>query len=249
MAKKSFRRGFLLTALILAVVFIGCASAPSVSTSTFEGFWTRYDLSDSDPVPPEDWNFLADGSLVIIHLGTKNHSWKQEKNTIVIKINGGFAAYTLQIIDANLVKGTAVNMNNDEWPVELRKIQNPVTLKNKSDGTLAVFGVDSCFILDTATRLYEGLSEEQEASFMVYYMVGDDGRINVSNDESVYEDLFKYYEDDIALWDFDISLKKGSIYIVEFYRNGKEYYGIAANLSFLDEIRFYVIPLENVKKP
>lgn len=244
MAKKSFGQGLLLTAMIFTVVFIGCASAPSVSTSSFEGFWTRYDLSDSDPDAPEDWNFLSDGSLIIIRLGTKNHSWKQEKNKIVIKINDGFAAYTLQIIDGNLLKGTAVNMNNEEWPVELRKIQNPVTLKNKADGTLAVLGVDGYFILDTATRLYEDLSEEQEASLMVYYMVSGDGKINVSNDESVYEDLLKYYKDDMALWDFDISRKKGSIYFVEFYKNGKQYYGIAANLSFLDELRFYVIPLE-----
>jgi hypothetical protein len=116
-----------------------------------------------------------------------------------------------------------------------------------ADGSVAVLGVNGYFILDPATRLYLNLSEDQEDEFMLRYMVKDDEFNVLSPDDNnlVYADLIRYYEDDSALWSFDIVEQKGSIYSVVFTRGGKSYHGIAANMSFLEEFRFYVVLLED----
>jgi hypothetical protein len=234
--------------LVIGFVFVmaGCGSSPvsvqGTAPSPFEGFWTRIDLSESDDaLAPEDWEFLSGGSLFILRVGTKNHSWKQDGTIIVVNTNDNFATYTLEIVNDNLLKGTAKNKNNLEWPVELRRIQNPTTLKNKSTGALTVLGVNGYFILDPATRLYQNLSEEQETEFMLGYMA--DGFLGTSSeaDLNVYRDLIQYYKDDKAAWGFDVSQQKGSVYLVEFKRDEKSYYGVVAYLSFMDEMKYFVV--------
>jgi hypothetical protein len=235
--------------LIFGIFAVSCASTPKAAPTSFEGFWTMFDLSEYDADPPEDWELLRDGSLVITRIGAQNNLWKQEGNEIIISINDSFATYILQIVDDNLLRGRAVNLNYLEWPVELRRIQNPVTLKNESTGALAVLGLNGYFILDSATILYQNLSEDKETWFMMNYMTDDNGDFYVLGtsseaDANVYMDLIKYYTEDKTAWGFDVSQQKGSAYLVNFNNGGKNYDGVVANFSFMDEMRYYVVPRE-----
>jgi len=126
----------------------------------------------------------------------------------------------------------------------LHRIQNPVIIKNKSTGDLAVLGVNGYFILDSATRLYQNLTKDQEYEFMLRYMSDDNGEMNVTDDASIYPSLLKYYNEDKAAWGFDVAKHKGSLYFVEFRKDDKKYRGIVAFFSFLEEHRYYVVPLD-----
>jgi len=246
MADKNFWLGMLAAALVFGITFVSCTSTStsSMATSSFEGFWTRVDLSGDDP--PEDWELSRGGSLVVIRLGTKNHSWKKEGDNIVINLNDSFAIYNLQIVNDNLLKGTAKNKNNLEWIVELRKIQNPVTLRNKSNGSLAVLGVNGYFILDSATRLHQNLSEDQALLIMADYLEFNNDKVNVldsDGNENLYRSLFKYYTDDKSEWGFDVAQNEGSIYYVMFTSSGKKYRGVVSNLHSIG-VKYYIVPVE-----
>jgi len=248
---KKVTNGFVFGVLVtvIAAIFTACASSQAGGQTAgpaarFEGFWTSVDLDEADPMPPHDWRLLRDGSLVTVYDGKKNNSWVRDGDKIVIKINDEFSTYTFQIINDNLLKGTAVNKENLEWPVELRRIQNPVILKNKTTGDLAVLGVHGFFILDSATRLYQNLTKEREYDFMYSYMSDEDGEMNVTDDTNIYLSLLKYYNEDKEAWGFDVLKQKGSLYAVEFTRDDKPYRGVVAYFSFLDEGRYYVVPLD-----
>ena len=97
-------------------------SQSSTDNSLIGTIWTRIDLSD-DPDPPQDWQFIEDGVLVTLMDNWRNNTWIQDGISVTISINDNYAAYMFEIINSDLMKGTANNIAGLEWPVELRKNQ------------------------------------------------------------------------------------------------------------------------------
>jgi len=80
--------------------------------------WTYVNLDDKRSY---DVRFLEGGVLVTLDDNMNNNSWVQNENSVTIKLNNGYATHEYQIINPNLMSGTASNVTGKQWKIELRK--------------------------------------------------------------------------------------------------------------------------------
>jgi hypothetical protein len=113
-------------------------------------------------------------------------------------------------------------------------------LKNRTTGTSVTPTEDrygTFYRLDSATRFYVSLTEEEEQTLAITYLMdanGDLAALDIKSNPESYSSLIKIYEEDDKNWGLNVNGRPGTFYLVAMGNDSTKHYGIVLNFRWLE---------------